>query len=779
MKKLLQFLLFIPIAFNVSTAQTTLFATGSTWKYNDQGQDLGTTWITSGYNDASWSSGTSEFGYGDGDEQTVVSYRTDSDNKYPTTYFRKTFYVANPSQYQQILGAVRRDDGVIVYVNGVEVFRNNLPFGDLNYTTLATSTVAFSDEDNYLNFAFSPALLNNGNNTIAVSIHQDDVSSSDISFNMSLTGALNSISAQLTREPYLNSGTPSSVIVKWQTDVPCDSKVWFGTSISNLNLVQNGFTYTTDHEVTITGLQPSTTYFYKIGYTGTVLADVNANQYFKTSPEIGETGTYRFWAIGDAGMSDGNQRDVRDGFLTYNGNAHVDGWILLGDNAYGNGINDGTQSCYQTALFDQMYSAVISRTICWPATGNHDYNNHIPFSPSPAYYDIFTLPASGEAGGVPSGTEKYYSYNYGNIHFIVLDSYDEGRNSSDPMALWLIADLAANTQPWTIAYWHHPPYTKGSHDSDNSTFIDFELPEIRQNIVPIIENGGVDLVLNGHSHSYERSYLLDGHYGNSNTLSPSMILDNGSGNFPSSCPYQKQTDVSKAHKGTVYAVCGCSGKLSSTSSGWPHPAMYRYSSSIVGSMLIEVNDNKLEAKFIDSTGVVADGFTIVKNAGTSTTISTCPGENRTLKPSWPATVEWFPSGITADSLVVNPLVSTVYYAYDAISCIKDTFIVNMLPAADCSITGVQEDAADNRFIVYPTIMSGADVHINVRYLPGIIIDELTIYDAYGKQYAVTTTENTSGSSISFSASNLSSGIYFVALTLNDTKKVFKKIIITD
>ena len=684
MKKLLQFLLFIPIAFNVSTAQTTLFATGSTWKYNDQGQDLGTTWITSGYNDASWSSGTSEFGYGDGDEQTVVSYGTDSDNKYPTTYFRKTFYVANPSQYQQILGAVRRDDGVIVYVNGVEVFRNNLPFGDLNYTTLATSTVAFSDEDNYLNFAFSPALLNNGNNTIAVSIHQDDVSSSDISFNMSLTGALNSISAQLTREPYLNSGTPSSVIVKWQTDVPCDSKVWFGTSISNLNLVQNGFTYTTDHEVTITGLQPSTTYFYKIGYTGTVLADVNANQYFKTSPEIGETGTYRFWAIGDAGMSDGNQRDVRDGFLTYNGNAHVDGWILLGDNAYGNGINDGTQSCYQTALFDQMYSAVISRTICWPATGNHDYNNHIPFSPSPAYFDVFSLPTNGEAGGVPSNTEKYYSYNYGNIHFIVLDSYDEDRSPSSTMVQWLTQDLQQNTQDWTIAYWHHPPYTKGSHDSDNSNFLDGECEDMRESILPILEQYGVDLVLNGHSHSYERSYLIDSHYGTSSSLIQSMILNEGTGGLNGECPYRKETKYNKSHKGTVYAVVGCSGKLSSVSSSWPHPVMNQYNAQQLGSMMVTVENNQLTAEFIGTLGEVIDQFSIVKNAGMTDSIVACEGEFITLTPSFPGEAHWMPIDEMSDSITVQLHFSTMYVATDVTGCIVDTFFVEPDSSPNCT-----------------------------------------------------------------------------------------------
>jgi len=708
MKTLLQFLLFSTIVFNVTFAQTTLIATGSTWKYHDLGQDLGTSWIAPSYNDSGWSSGASELGYGDGDEQTVVSYGSDSDNKYPTTYFRKAFYVSNPSQYQQILGSVRRDDGVIVYVNGIEVFRNNLPSGTIGYTTLASSTVAFSDEDDYLNFAFSPALLINGNNVVAVSLHQDELSSSDISFNMSLTGSVSSVSAQLTREPYLNSATPSSVIVKWQTDVPCDSKVWFGTSPSNLNLIQNGYSHTTEHEITVSGLLASTTYYYKIGYTGNVLSDANPNQYFKTSPETGALGTYRFWAIGDAGMSNGNQRDVRDGFLAYSGNSHIDGWILLGDNAYGNGINDGTQTCYQTAFFDEMYGALISRTVCWPATGNHDYNNHIPFSPPPAYFDIFSLPTNGEAGGVPSSTEKYYSYDYGNIHFIVLDSYDEDRSPNSTMTQWLIQDLQQNTQDWTIAYWHHPPYTKGSHNSDNTNLLDGECEEMRENILPVLEQYGVDLVLNGHSHCYERTHLLDSHYGTSSTLVQSMILDDGTGGLNGECPYRKETKYNKSHKGTIYAVVGCSGKLSSVSSSWPHPAMNQYNDQQLGSMLVTVENNKLTAEFIGTLGEVVDQFSIVKNAGKVDSMDACVGEFVTLVPSFPGLAHWMPIDEMSDSITVQVNFSTMYVATDASGCVVDTFFVDPDFSPNC-VAGMNDQTSSN-----------PEVYITLWHEPGML-----------------------------------------------------------
>src|SRR4029450_1236093 len=88
-------------------------------------------------------------------------------------------------------------------------------------------------------------------------------------------------------------------------------------------------------------------------------------------------------------------------------------------------------------------------------------DGHLP------YLDIFTLPTQGEAGGIPSGTEKYYSFDYANIHFICLDSMGSDRKSTGPMGNWLRAALGATAQEWIIAFFHHTPYSRGSHDSDD------------------------------------------------------------------------------------------------------------------------------------------------------------------------------------------------------------------------------------------------------------------------------------------------------------------------
>ena len=123
--------------------------------------------------------------------------------------------------------------------------------------------------------------------------------------------------------------------------------------------------------------------------------------------------------------------------------------------------------------------------VIWPATGNHDLHTANAAAQSGPYFDMFTLPKVGEAGGLSSGTEAYYSFNYANVHFICLESTDASfRATGGNMATWLTNDLNANTQRWTVVYFHHPPYSKGSHDSDTET----ELIQMRTNIVPILEN---------------------------------------------------------------------------------------------------------------------------------------------------------------------------------------------------------------------------------------------------------------------------------------------------
>jgi hypothetical protein len=252
---------------------------------------------------------------------------------------------------------------------------------------------------------------------------------------------------------------------------------------------------------------------------------------------------------------------------------------------------------------------MLRKSVLWPALGNHDGMSADSASQSGAYFDIFTLPTAGETGGLASGTEAYYSFDYSNIHFICLDSFDADRSVGGAMLSWLAQDIAQTSQEWIIAYWHHPPYSRGNHNSDREQ----PLIDMRENALPILEAGGVDLVLSGHSHSYERSYLLHGHYGSSNTLTPSMKVDGGNGRPAADGAYKRVFNEADPYVGTVYTVTGSSGKVDTGKSGTlDHPAMY-LSLAELGSLVLDIDGNRLDATFIDDKSAIRDSFTIEKN----------------------------------------------------------------------------------------------------------------------------------------------------------------------
>lgn len=161
-------------------------STGASWKYDDSGNDLGATnWKDITYNDSNWDFGNAILGYGNGNASTPLSYGSDANNKHITYYLRNIFKVTDASQYDSLVFDVLRDDGVVVYVNGVEAFRSNMPAGTVNNSTLATSAVGGADETSYYQYK-SGNLLQNGLNVIAVELHQSAASSSDLSFDMSV-----------------------------------------------------------------------------------------------------------------------------------------------------------------------------------------------------------------------------------------------------------------------------------------------------------------------------------------------------------------------------------------------------------------------------------------------------------------------------------------------------------------------------------------------------------------------------------------------------------------
>jgi hypothetical protein len=173
---------------NASTPAPVAPATVAVWKYKDDGSDLGTQWRARSYSDTAWLEGPAELGYADS-PATAVSFGPSSTNKYVTTYFRHHFNVANPAAFHGLTLKLLVDDGAIVYLNGTEIVRRNMPAGEINYRTLATTSVAGTDESTFFNYTISPKLLVPGDNVLAVEVHQNSASSTDLSFDLGLVAS--------------------------------------------------------------------------------------------------------------------------------------------------------------------------------------------------------------------------------------------------------------------------------------------------------------------------------------------------------------------------------------------------------------------------------------------------------------------------------------------------------------------------------------------------------------------------------------------------------------
>jgi Calcineurin-like phosphoesterase/Bacterial Ig domain/Purple acid Phosphatase, N-terminal domain len=586
--------------------QTTLVLMNATWRYLDDGSDQGSAWQASTFDDTAWGSGAAELGYGDGDEATVVGFGPNSSAKYITTYLRHSFTIDNPADFPSLKIRLIRDDGAVLYLNGTEVRRDNMPGGNITYTTLASTALGAPQESTIYETIVSAGALVAGTNVLAAEVHQANGTSTDLSFKLELIGLNSSIN--LTRGPYLQLGTPTSVIVRWRTDTTSDSRVRFGTNAGSLTSTADDATQTAEHIVQLSGLTPGTQYFYSVGTTTATLSSGPDFTFF-TAPPTGAAQPTRIWVLGDSGTGDAVAAAVRDGYTTFGAGAYTDVWLMLGDNAY----ETGTDAEFQTAVFD-MYPSYLRQTPLWSCIGNHETAQSTNPPLTIPYFQSFTFPMAGEAGGVASGTEKYYSFDYGRVHFIALDSMTSSRQPGSAMLTWLQMDLESTLQDWIIAFWHHPPYSKGSHNSDNES----ELKQMRENAVPILEAAGVDLVLAGHSHCYERSWLIDGHYGTASTFNSSMKLDGGSGREDGTGVYGKPAGLA-AHQGAVYAVAGNGGHVTSWTNGStaefnpsPHPAMF-YSALHTGSMVIDIDGDRMDVKMIRATGAVDDYFSIVKN----------------------------------------------------------------------------------------------------------------------------------------------------------------------
>lgn len=215
------------------------------------------------------------------------------------------------------------------------------------------------------------------------------------------------------------------------------------------------------------GLEPSSLYCYELGGLSEPAA-------FATAERAGTTAPLRFIAFGDSGTGKPDQHAVFEQM----GTLSFDLVLHLGDLAYDKG-----RPAEIERNFFAVYEPLLRSVPVYVSAGNHDYNT----DRGAPLRQALLLPTNGGSAGI----ERWYSFDRGNVHFVALDSEE----LVPEQVSWLESDLAANALPWTVAFMHRPPFSSGHHGGDT---------ELRRLIVPVLERHGVDLVLSGHEHNYER-----------------------------------------------------------------------------------------------------------------------------------------------------------------------------------------------------------------------------------------------------------------------------------
>jgi len=472
----------VGLTLGTAAADTVLVPAGSTWKYLDDGSDQGVAWRDSGFADSAWASGPAQLGYGDSDEATTVDYGLDPNNKYVTTYFRHSFDVADPGQFAILDLGLLRDDGAVVYLNGVEVKKSNMP-DSVDYRTFAPATVGGTDEDTFFQSYIYPTHLVTGTNVLAVEIHQRSLTSSDISLDLELTG-LTTLPDLMRKAPYvLYAGNNARMRIEWQLILSDTCLFEWGEDTSysraSLETTERG----DDHQFsrTVAGLTPGEMYYYRVTAGG--------NQYagsFRAAPAA-DAVEVKFFAYGDTRTYPADHDDVAARIVSkYTADPDLQTMIIN----VGDLIADGDiESHWDDQFFSPAYAniqEVLGNLAYQACMGNHEGSG-----------DLFVkyLP-------YPFVSDRYWSFDYGPAHFVVVDQYVSYTTGSAQLT-WIENDLAASTKPWKFIHLHQPGWGGGSHTNDFN---------VQNYIQPLCEQYGVYMVFAGHNHNYVRALVNGVHH---------------------------------------------------------------------------------------------------------------------------------------------------------------------------------------------------------------------------------------------------------------------------
>lgn len=423
-------------------------------------------------------------GYGYSRTEFVTSV-TDGPN---TVYFAKAFTVENPADLSSFQIEAKFHQGIILYLNGKELARRELPKSGVSHETLAMKRkaradfiqmdVGASDRWQWAWTGFSADLLKKGENVIAVELHKGKGDGNPaIYFDLKLTAYKQ---FGWLKYPFLQTLREDGLWVGWETNLastgvvevlpvagPNPEKITFASSSPQ-----------TFHELNVTGLQPDTKYKYRVVTTRGKQTSSTTWAHFTTAPP--KDTPFQFLLYGDSRAYVDVHRKLADMMK-------IDAAKM--DHRFVVHTGDIVSFGYRWELWQENFfrpsSALLQTVPIYPAIGNHEVNQQL-------YYDYFALPHN----------ESWYSFSYGYADFFSLNSNINMSPKSEQYK-WFEKELQASKAPWKIVFLHHPPYScspsrKPGHGG------------VRKHLVPLMEKYGVQLVLLGHDHLYGKTRDING-----------------------------------------------------------------------------------------------------------------------------------------------------------------------------------------------------------------------------------------------------------------------------
>ena len=451
--------------------------------------------------------------------------------------------------------------------------------------------------------------------------------------------ALPDASAQISRQPYLQKLTTSSVLVAWRSSSSQAFELRYG---STPNMLTNSLTSpaSTEHGVDIVGLAAYTQYFYQIfDANGNALSE--AEHFYTAKPDTEKDAN--MLVFGDCGVANNNQYAIRDLMLNEANNNGFDFGIVCGDVSQGNGTE------YDNLYFS-VYQDILPNYCFYPAIGNHDLYGY-PFDNGTAQQFLadFYQPTNN-----PAGTEEYYSFEYANVKAICLHvNFEEDYAIGSAQYEWLVAELECRTTDWVFVYFHQPPYANGWDISWFFNQYDGE-DGVRNTLVPLFEQYNVDFVFNGHMHGYERG-----------------------------------------QKNGIYYVTsgGGGGNLDSKKNNWSHISVENY---IHHYLIVDVTGSTLEVTAIDVNNNIVDNFTKTKEPSALVAAFELPANicdtadpvnlNDFLHPNATSGGTWSGEGVANDMFTPDALTGEIAITYDLGNEPCSKTAVRTITIENCSIT---------------------------------------------------------------------------------------------